>query len=453
MDNTILIPEGYRIKILVCGDTIYCLDALKPFVLKITDDVKKIFDDFKGETISYIKHHNKGSDRAIQEILKLKDKGFFNNNIQIEQQELAGINKICLAVSYNCNFSCLYCYNNTKADNTSVSLMTATTARRAIDFLSDNSSKDTLAIDFFGGEPLLNFNVINIAADHCRSKKKDIKFSITTNATLITPSIAEFLKVNDFKVVVSIDGSENIHNQVRKYRNGKDSYESVIKGIDILRQYIAAEKLTYNVVATKLFPYAEKIVSELQERGMSNISLNTVSAPGSSQLDINETTMQCLMESEEQIFKKLLTLDTILHVRYLPFIQIMKIFAQGKKKMLRCGVYTDLAISAEGNFYPCHRFIGDNKFRLGDLWKGLLEEEREKSYLSYSEYHTKCDSCWGRYICGGPCLYDSYAYTGSINGIAELKCKRTLRLIELSAMLYGELIKRNKEMLKEYLSS
>jgi len=239
---------------------------------------------------------------------------------------------------------------------------------------------------------------------------------------------------------------------MRPFGVKKGSFDKVLAGIKTLQEYYGNNFAT-NTIVSKYFPYPNKLVKTLHEMGLNRVSLKTVSAPSNDLLDLDDISFDKLLEMEERNLLQLLK-HKEWSINYLPLSQYMKMFAGGTRKRFRCGIGREmLAVSTSGKIYPCHRLLGNDALLLGDIHQGINEEKRNVYFTKDFSHFAECRKCWARTICGGPCLSDSYDYTGSLDKLIEKKCKRIKKLIELSIIFYAELIKTDKKRLLSYLTT
>lgn len=448
MGHEILISRSSDVKIIEYSGSVYCLDPQKPNVLRVSGDVKQILLEGKGKSREELLGVFPDSAQAIDQVEGLMKQGFFQDSPPVPSMCNKPLSKISLAVSTACNFRCRYCYERYQEQDPLPVSMTQDIATRSVDCLAGHSEE----IDFFGGEPLLNFKLIRAVVDYCRQKGKTCKYTITTNGSLVTPAIANFLAENGFTVVVSIDGPGPVHNGMRRFRNGKPTFDSVWKGIMLLMEAVPAARLVFTGVLTARHPYPEKLFEESKTLGLPCLALNTVSAPGKDGIDLNEVAIRRVMEGERAICEAMIQEDVTPPVaKYLPITQYMRFLAKGEARRSRCSAGIDnVAVGTDGKMYLCHRFLGHEAFCMGDAWNGI-DEDRRTMFLPYDQSHGECSSCWARTVCGGPCKHDSFAYKGSLGELVPMKCERTRHLIELAVIAFGELLKQGGERVRSYL--
>lgn len=452
MQNSILISPNSDYHIIEHGESIFLIDVFKPNVIRISKDVSEVLQKYKGKPIEYILSKDPGLEIAIENIGYLTKSGFLLDAPELDIHHDDKITKVALEVSRACNFSCLYCYHELNSSETK-GLMTPEIALESIEFLCNQSNSESFEIDFFGGEPLLNIETIKSVVDYCKTKSQSFRFSITANASLVDDQIASYLFANNFLVVVSLDGSSKVHNKTRPLKNKKPSYEFVLLGIQTLIKYYGCN-LYANVVLSRESESLTEIIQTLKSIGLQNISLTTVSSPSNSDLEFQDESLFKIFEEEKALVDDILGFkmnDSFSFTTLKPFLKVLN---KGERRKSRCGIGNNyFAVNFVGQLLPCHRFLSNNEFSMGNIYNGFDKLTREKYLNNNPDSNSKCKNCWARYICGGPCLSDSFEYNGSFNFPAEIKCKRILNLIELSVILYGELYRLDKNRLQTYLIS
>lgn len=431
----------------------YCLDPCKPKILRVTPEVRQVLEYMQQSDSPAHEHIKTQGSVVTEQIAKIQGEGFFNGSLPIVKSDDHAVNRICLIVTSSCNFRCRYCYYDNDFNNGRNELMSKEVAIKAVDFLCQNSMNKLLEIDFFGGEPFLNFGIIKTVVEYCATKSRRFTYYVTTNGSLITSDIAAFLKQNNFTVIVSLDGPEDVHNHVRQFAGGQPTFDNVLHGLSILKAALPVEKLTVNAVVTKNYPHADMLLNFFHGIGISRLAITTATVPEKPDLHMANDSMKTFTLSEKQIFSRMLDSSISNDTKYLPILQYMRFLNKGIPRPYRCSVGRGtLAINLDGTIYACHRFVGMSDFALGNLWDGVEETRRKRYFNLHEQVDKTCTGCWARYLCGGPCIYDSFACYGNIQTPAPYKCDRIRNLIELSAIIYGELATHDKSRLVGLLS-
>lgn len=359
-----------------------------------------------------------------------------------------GLKALCLHVAHDCNLRCEYCFAAKGDYHAGRSLMTSEIAVKAIDFLVQNSMRRELEIDFFGGEPLLNFETVKTAVSYGRelekSSGKRLHFTITTNGTLLNDSIIDYINQNIDNVVISIDGRQTVHDAIRYYPNGKGSYERIIPMAQKLvgkrgsKEYYIRGTFTANNLdfANDVFHLADLGFREISiEPAVGEIGTPTIT---------REHLPQILREYEILAQKYLKRLDAGKPFRFYHFNLNLYEGPCIYKRITACGAGTEyLAVSPQGELYPCHQFVGESDFVIGNLETGItnlgLMERFKGSNIFGKE---ACRSCWAKYFCSGGCHANSYFTNGDISKPDELTCAMQRKRIECAIMV--EIMQRNE---------
>jgi uncharacterized protein len=340
---------------------------------------------------------------------------------------------ITFCISRNCNLICKYCYGRKRDYKTTHAVMDPKTANAAIDSIIKYSPKiNNYSINFFGGEPFLNFPVMKLIVERCRdleAKGKSFKFSVTTNATLIDEEMVHFLVQNNFGVLVSFDGTKRFQNKYRPFINGKGSYRIVRENINLLSRLLPIE-LRGTIVREMIHKNAlRKIYFNKQFQNVKKVFLAPVDcshleeAPFSLRhseiIKMNETLIGITQENLSSIRSrnKLLT-------KYDPSAAIIRKLYFGEFNKSKCGACNSMmAVSVDGLIFPCHRFLGLNNFVIGNIWDGINTNRVERFFEAhYNATKLNCSNCWAKILCGGYCLYNLATSEGDFNPPKEEVC-------------------------------
>jgi uncharacterized protein len=386
---------------------------------------------------------------AISEISELERDGFiFTDDDQITGEMLTGrdavIKALCLHVAHDCNLRCVYCFGDTGAFDGDRSLMSFETGKKAIDFLIAHSgARRNLEVDFFGGEPLMNFDVVKQIVNYgdaaAEQIDKNIRWTMTTNALLLDEEKADYLNQTMDNIVLSIDGRPKIHDLMRPSANGRGTYDTVIKNIKHLRD-IRKGKYYLRGTFTKNNLDFSKDVCHLADMGFPNISMEPV-------VTSDENTFAITADDIPSILTEYEKLADI----YLNYAKSGKQFAffhfnidptQGPcviKRVSGCGAGTEYAaISPQGDIYPCHQFVGNEDFKLGNLNDKSFENTL---YDKFNEAHiynkTACRKCWAKFYCSGGCHANAYYSNDDLLIPNEISCILEKKRVELALGIWA----------------
>jgi len=425
------------------------------------------------------KHAGVKESKIVETIKPLKDAGFFisppPNFSQLKnlKQKLMRHrpSKIQLCVTQGCNLACIYCYAEESGSNAKNQLMSFETAKQSVDYLVRISgSQKNLSIQFFGGEPLMNFELIKKVVEYTNSLSKKIKknfhYGISTNCTLLTEEVQNYLVENRFGILVSVDGDEEIHNRQRPFRDGRDSYKIVIKNaIALNEKYLKEKRLTpprirANIINGNANRLAE-ITDSFADLGFKAIGI----APIMERLGDNaplgmddEALDKWNKQADDQFCYWLDRTEKGKEVKnaYIKR-EVQRRFDMLKSKRIfggvRCGVGRNVnTVDVDGNIYPCHRYPGMDKYIIGNVYTGLNREKISSYYDDIMNNMLKnCSTCWLRFKCGGPCPWQVSAEEGNICPSDKLSCDDRKHSFKQGAYMYVHLSQRKPEALERYI--
>lgn len=362
------------------------------------------------------------------------------------------IKAICLHVAHDCNLRCKYCFAGTGAFGGDRGLMDLETGKKGIDFVLEASGhRKHCEVDFFGGEPLLNFQVVKELVYYGRQaaaeRGKTIKFTLTTNTVLLTEEVQNFLEQEDISVVLSIDGRPEVHDHMRPYANGKGSYDQVVPRL----QQFAAKRPESSPYAVGTYYYArgtythfnldfDKDVDHLLELGVKQISLEPVVAKPVEPYAFQEGDLPEILKSYDRLGEDLLARK--MKGEEFSFFHFNVALEQGPclpKRISGCGAgHEYVAISPEGDLYPCHQFVGQEEFKMGSLWDeqpGLNPQLVQAFRNAHIYKKASCRDCWARFSCSGGCHAANHAFSGKLDEVYTLGCEFQRKRLEVALYL------------------
>lgn len=355
------------------------------------------------------------------------------------------IKSLCLHLCHDCNLRCRYCFAGTGDFGTGQrSMLSETVGRRAIDFLIEASGpRKNLDIDFFGGEPLMNWPVVMTLVDYCKQRMeqtgKQIRLTITTNAVLLDSEKIDYINQNFDNCVLSIDGRPDVHDRMRPDAGGHGSYNRVAANI---RSFIKArEDRSYYLRGTFTrhnLDFSNDVL-HLAEFGK-QVSMEPVVAPPGSGYEIRPQDL-CMIEQEYE--KLAMTMDQLRQQgKGFNFFHFMMDLSGGPcafKRLKGCGVGMEYcSVTPDGDIYPCHQFTGENAFVLGNVMDDpiLLNEAVQKPFQNLMvPDKTECSKCWARFFCSGGCAANSYHVSGLVNGSDPIGCSLQKKRLECALWL------------------
>lgn len=410
-------------------------ENIKTFIL----DKYKEKDDVTPEDI----------DLCFQDIEDLKKEGrlFAEDTFEktaAEFKKRQGVLKaICLHVAHDCNLACKYCFAGKGEYDGPKGLMSFETGKRALDFLIEQSgTRHNLEVDFFGGEPLLNWEVCKKLVAYGRSREKEynkkFRFTVTTNGVLLNDKIMDFCNKEMGNVVLSLDGRKETHDRLRITRKNTGSYDLIIdkfkKFAESRNQKDYYMRGTYTHYNTDF----SKDVIHMADLGFKELSIEPVVCAPEEDYALKESDLPVLKEQYEILANEMLR-------RYrngsgFTFYHYMIDLDAGPcivKRVSGCGVGTEyMAVTPDGELYPCHQFVGDDKFLLGDIWHGVKNKQVLSQFENCNVYsHKECKDCFAKLYCSGGCAANAYHSMGSVSGIYEFGCELHRKRIECAVML------------------
>jgi len=320
--------------------------------------------------------------------------------------------------------------------------MSFETGRRALDFLIENSgSRRNLEVDFFGGEPLMNFDVVKRLVEYARSvegeKGKNFRFTLTTNGVLIDDEVIDFANREMSNVVLSLDGRREVHDRFRVDHAGRGSWDRIVPKFKRLVEARGGKNYYIRGTFTHMNPDFLEDIKTMLDLGFDELSMEPVVCPPDDPLALTEDDLPVVLEQYERLADLIVSRRE--EGRPFTFYHYMIDLEEGPciyKRISGCGSGCEyLAVTPDGQLYPCHQFVGDEKFRLGDVWEGVTNTEMQAEFAA-SNVYTKpaCEDCWAKLWCAGGCAANSYHAAGSVNGCYEYGCKLFRRRLECAIM-------------------
>ena len=356
------------------------------------------------------------------------------------------VKALCLNVSHDCNLACKYCFAGQGEYHGDRALMSLEVGKQALDFLIENSgSRRNLEVDFFGGEPLMNFEVVKELVAYGRQREKEtgknFRFTLTTNGILLDDEVIDFANRELKNVVLSIDGRRAVNDAMRPTRNGKGSYDVILPKYKNFQEKRKGEYYIRGTFTHKNLDFCEDVVS-LMDEGFNVISMEPVVAPPEEDYAIREEDVEFLKEQYDKLAAKLV--ERARAGRPVTFFHFMIDLTGGPcvyKRLAGCGSGTEyLAVTPWGDLYPCHQFVGDEKFLLGDVWKGIQRTDIVEEFKCNNVYaKDKCKSCFARFFCSGGCAANAYQFHGKILEAYDIGCELERKRVECALMMKAAL--------------
>lgn len=442
--------NGYNIVMDVCSGAVHVVDDVVYDAIAVYDKdgadavVPALEGTYPAEDIR----------EALEEIEELKQDGVLFTEDVYEQyvkdfkSRKTVVKALCLHVAHDCNLGCKYCFAEEGEYHGRRAIMSYEVGRKALDFLIANSgNRRNLEVDFFGGEPLMNWEVVKQLVAYGRSKEKEFnknfRFTMTTNGMLMTDEVVDFLNKEMANVVLSIDGRKEINDKMRPTRNGKGSSYDIImpkfkkfaKSRGDKSYYIRGTFTKYNL------DFANDVL-HFADEGFKEISVEPVVAAPEEDYAIHEEHLPQILEEYDRLAKEYIKRKKA--GNGFNFFHFNIDLTQGPcvaKRLSGCGSGTEyLAVTPWGDLYPCHQFVGQEQFLLGTVDTGISNTEVRDEFKLCNVYaKEKCRNCFARFYCSGGCAANSWNYDGSITGAYDIGCEMQKKRIECAIMIKAAL--------------
>lgn len=375
---------------------------------------------------------------------KLFTKDVYEKAAGYLKQQSTVVKALCLLVAHTCDLNCSYCFASQGKFHGKEGIMTIETAKRAIDFLVENSgNRRNLEVDFFGGEPLLNFELCKETVAYARSiekaHNKNFRFTLTTNGVKLTDEVIEWANKECYNVVLSLDGRKEVHDRFRVDRAGRGSYDRIVPNFQKFVEsrgdksyYMRGTFSHYNT------DFTNDIFHMADDLGFSELSMEPVVTDPSSPSALTEEDLPVLYEQYEILAKDMLRREK--DGKPITFYHYMIDLEHGPcvyKRVSGCGSGTEyMAVTAWGDLYPCHQFVNDPEYKLGNIWDGVQHENIRDAFKECNVYsRPECKECWARMYCAGGCAANALHATGDIHGVYEYGCKLFRKRMECALMM------------------
>ena len=353
------------------------------------------------------------------------------------------VKALCLHVAHTCNLSCDYCFAAQGKYHGDRALMSFEVGKRALDFLIENSeNQKNLEVDFFGGEPLMNWEVVKQLVAYGRSREeetgKHFRFTLTTNGVLVDDEVIEFSNQEMNNVVMSLDGRREVHDALRKTVTGRGSYVEIVPKFQKFAKLRGEREYYIRGTYTNRNVEFTKDIFHMADLGFDKLSMEPVVCPPDDPYALSDKDMPVLLEQYEILAKEMLRREK--EGKPITFYHYMIDLEHGPcvyKRISGCGSGTEyMAVTPWGDLYPCHQFVGEEKFRLGNIWDGVDNDAVREEFKRCNAYaRPDCQDCWAKLYCSGGCAANAYHATGDITGVYEYGCELFKKRIECAIML------------------
>ena len=443
---------GFNIVLDVCSGSVHVVDEVAYDIIalfedKCREDILLAMEEKYAER-SDISKEDIAECYAQVESLKNAGKLFAPDTFEAMagklKEKTAGVVKaLCLHVAHTCNLNCSYCFASQGKYHGDRAVMSYEVGKRALDFLVENSgSRHNLEVDFFGGEPLMNFDVVKDLVAYARSiekeKGKNFRFTLTTNGVLVDDDVIEWANKECSNVVLSLDGRKEVHDRFRVDYAGNGSWEKIVPKFKKFVDARGGKAYYMRGTFTHANPDFLEDIKTMLDLGFSELSMEPVVCAKDDPSALTDEDMALVMEQYEKLAELMLQRDK--EGKPFTFYHYMIDLTGGPciyKRISGCGSGTEyMAVTPWGDLYPCHQFVGDEHFRLGNIYEGVTNKEVQNEFAACNVYaHKECKDCWARLYCSGGCAANAYHATGSVTGVYEDGCKLFCKRMECAIMV------------------
>ena len=390
---------------------------------------------------------------VLEDIRALKDAGqlftedIYRDYIMDFKKRKTVVKALCLHIAHDCNLACKYCFAEEGEYHGRRALMSFEVGKKALDFLIANSgNRRNLEVDFFGGEPLMNWQVVKDLVAYGREQEKihdkNFRFTLTTNGILLNDEVQEFVNKEMGNVVLSLDGRKEINDMMRPFRGGQGSYDQIVPKF----QKMAESRNQTNYYVRGTFTHYNldfaKDVLHMADLGFKQISVEPVVAPPEADYAIREEDVPVLCEEYDRLAAEIVRREKAgEHFNFFHFMIDLTGGPCVAKRLSGCGSGTEyLAVTPWGDFYPCHQFVGQEEFLMGNVDDGIVREDIRDEFKTCNVYaKEKCRDCFARFYCSGGCAANSWNFHHSINDAYDIGCELERKRVECAIMIKAAL--------------
>ena len=353
------------------------------------------------------------------------------------------VKALCLHIAHTCNLNCSYCFASQGKFNGERGLMSFEVGKRALDFLIENSgTRHNLEVDFFGGEPLMNFQVVKDLVAYARSIEKDanknFRFTLTTNGVLVDDDVIDFANREMSNVVLSLDGRKEVHDRFRVDYNGNGSFDKIVPKFQRFVEKRGNKDYYMRGTFTHANPDFLEDIKTMLDLGFTELSMEPVVCAPNDPSALTEEDKAVVMDQYEKLAELMLKKQR--EGKPFTFYHYMIDLKSGPciyKRVSGCGSGTEyMAVTPWGDLYPCHQFVGDDNYKLGNVFEGVKNTEIQNKFANSNVYtKSECKDCWAKLYCSGGCPANSYHATGDINGVYSYGCDLFRKRMECAIYL------------------
>ena len=442
----------YNIVLDVCSGSVHAVD-------EVAYDIIAMFEQTDRATVTAAMRE-KYADRAditdadieecYDQVVELKNAGklfapdTFKPMAGKLKEKTAGVVKaLCLHIAHTCNLNCAYCFASQGKYHGERAVMSFEVGKRALDFLIENSgSRRNLEVDFFGGEPLMNFEVVKQLVAYARSIEKEhnknFRFTLTTNGLLVDDDVIEWANRECANVVLSLDGRKEIHDAYRVDYAGNGSWDRIVPKFQKFVEARGGKNYYMRGTFTHANPDFLTDIQQMLDLGFTELSMEPVVCAPGDEAELTQEDLPIVLDQYEKLAELMLQRDK--EGRPFTFYHYMIDLTGGPciyKRISGCGSGTEyMAVTPWGDLYPCHQFVGEEKFKLGNIWDGVTNTETQCEFANCNVYaRPECADCWAKLYCSGGCAANAYHSTGSVTGVYKYGCELFRKRMECAIMV------------------
>ena len=449
--------NGYNIVLDVNSGAVHVVDEL---TYDLLDNVQPPFEDVCPEKVVkklsrfYKEEDIKSCYEEVKELYKQELLFTEDTYEELSKVEITSpIKAMCLNIAHDCNLRCAYCFASTGDFGKGRKLMSYETGKKALDFLIEQSKgRVNLEVDFFGGEPLMNFDVVKKLVEYGRSRekeaKKNFRFTITTNGLLLDDDKIDFINKEMNNVVLSIDGRKEVNDKLRVRVDGTGCYDKIVPLYKKLVEKRGDKEYYVRGTFTKYNQDFSDDVFALLDEGFDQISVEPVVGDPSDPYALTEKELPQIFREYDRLSKRILDYEKT--GKKFNFFHFMIDLDQGPcaiKRMRGCGCGNEyVAVTPDGDIYPCHQFVGMDDYKMGNVEDGTFNPEMKKEFAA-AHIYTKpdCRECWARFYCSGGCNANNYEHMGDILKSYKIACELEKKRLECAIMLKVARLDRDSE--------
>lgn len=440
---------GYNIVLDVCSGALHVVDEVAYDVIENFENadektvIETVANLHKDVPVSEMKE-------CYEQVAELKRAGKLFSEDTFEpmagklKEKTSGVVKaLCLHIAHTCNLNCSYCFASQGKYHGERALMSFEVGKRALDFLIENSgSRRNLEVDFFGGEPLMNFDVVKRLVEYARSvekeKNKNFRFTLTTNGVLIDDDVIEFSNREMSNVVLSLDGRKEVHDKFRVDYAGNGSWEKIVPKFQKFVKARGGKNYYMRGTFTHHNPDFLEDIKTMLDLGFDELSMEPVVCAAGDPSELTKEDLPIVLKQYEQLAELMLEREKA--GKPFTFYHYMIDLKGGPciyKRISGCGSGTEyMAVTPWGDLYPCHQFVGEEEYKLGDIWQGVTNVAAQDEFASCNVYaREECKDCWAKLYCSGGCAANAYHATGSVKGVYKYGCELFKKRMECAIMV------------------